>query len=54
MNFNPGAKRPLIAGNILALLAFINFSGTARAQTVYVADQFNPASAFIVSSPDHD
>jgi hypothetical protein len=43
MNFNPGAKRSLMAGSILALLAFINFSGTARAQTVYVVDQFNPA-----------
>ena len=43
MNFNPSAKRSLIAGSILALLAFINFSGTARAQTIYVVDQFDPA-----------
>jgi hypothetical protein len=43
MNFNPSANRSLIAGSILALLAFINFSGTARAQMVYVLDQFEPA-----------
>ena len=54
MNFDPCAKGSFIAGSILALLAFINFSGIARAQTVYVVDQFNPTSAFIVSSSDHD
>ena len=32
-----------LAGAILALLGFINSGGIARAQTVFVVDQFNPS-----------
>ena len=54
MNYSARAKASPITFGILVLLAVISFGAPALAQTVYVVDQFNPTSAFIASSSDHD
>jgi glucuronoarabinoxylan endo-1,4-beta-xylanase len=43
VNHAPCAKALTLAGNIVALLGFINLGGSARAQAIYTVDQFNPA-----------
>jgi hypothetical protein len=54
MNYSARAKASSITVDILVLPAVISFGAPALAQPVYVVDQFNPTSAFIVSSSDHD
>ena len=43
MNRNTPAKAPSISGSILVFLVVLVFSAPARAQTVYVVDQFDPS-----------
>jgi hypothetical protein len=54
MNRSAHAKASPLTVGILVLLAVISFGAPALAKTVYKVDQFNPTSAFIASSPDHD
>ena len=43
MDHNTPAKAPSLSGSILVFLVVLVFSAPARAQTVYVVDQFNPS-----------
>ncbi len=43
MDHNTPAKAPSLSGSILVFLVVLVFSAPARAQTVYVVDQFDPS-----------
>ncbi|MGA2174570.1 MAG: hypothetical protein ABSH38_06270 [Verrucomicrobiota bacterium] len=43
MKHNSTGKAWLLAGSLLALPGFLNLGGTARAQTVFMVDAFNPS-----------